>query len=281
MTPTSRITDAFARARDEQRATLVLYIMAGDPDLETTGALLTALSAMNVDVIELGLPFSDPVADGPVIQAAGQRALKNEITVSKILDFVGDMKNGISTPLVGMGYTNPIFTLGYEAFVRKAKDRGLDGIIVPDLPVEEGGELLHACRHCGLDWIQLVAPTTRPERVRFLAEQSMGFVYYVSRLGITGARSDVSQTLTAEVEQVRRASPLPVAVGFGLSTPQQAAAVSQCADGVVIGSAVVRIIAEAPDRGACVERVRAFVASIQSALRHPAQPTAQQAAGQG
>lgn len=262
----SKLTRAFRAARDRGRSALVVYIMAGDPDLETTGALVRALDQAGVDVVELGLPFSDPVADGPVIQLAGQRALRNDITVSKILDFVAGLRETVSMPLVAMGYTNPILALGYEAFAARAAAAGISGVIVPDMPPEEGQEFLAHCDAHGLDWVQLAAPTTQPERLTFLAETSRGFLYYVSRTGITGARQELSVTLAAELRAVRERCQLPVAVGFGISTPEQAAAVAQHADGVVVGSAVVRLIGESKDTATCVDRVRGFATAMLQAM---------------
>jgi len=241
----SRIADAFARARRERRAAFVPYLTAGDPDLETTAELVAALERAGADVVELGVPFSDPIADGPVNQAAAERALDAGTTLTGILAQVARLRARTPVPIVLFTYFNPVFRYGIERFAEHAADSGVDGVLVVDLPPEEArGEYLDTLRAQGLDAIFLLAPTSTRERVAAVAAVASGFVYYVSRTGVTGERGELPRELAREVKALRKRLKLPVAVGFGISTPEQAAAVARVADGVVVGSALVRLVAE-------------------------------------
>ena len=232
----SRVADAFERARAEGRTALVCYAMGGDGD---TAALLQAIDGAGADVIELGLPFSDPIADGPVVQAAATRAIAAKTTLRDLLARVSRLK--LRAPMVAMGYMNPIEAMGPRPFARALRDAGLSGAIVPDLPLEEAAPLREALDAEGLDLVPLVAPTTPRERAARIAQVARGFVYYVSVTGVTGARAALPEDLRSRVAELRSVSSLPVAVGFGISRPDQAAALKGIVDGVVVGSALVAL----------------------------------------
>jgi len=235
----TRLADAFARARSEGRPALVTYLMGGDTSLEATEALLVALDLSGADVIELGIPFSDPIADGPVLQAAATRALRAGATLPKLLELMTRLKGKLHTPVVAMGYLNPLLAMGLDVFAAAAADAGLSGAIVPDLPLEEAEPLRTALGAHGLDLIPLVAPTTGSERMKAIAASATGFVYYVSVTGVTGARAELPTDVAERIAELRKASSAPVAVGFGIARPEQAAALRGIADGVVVGSALV------------------------------------------
>lgn len=240
-----RIADRFAELKSRNHKALVVYLMGGDPNLEITAELIRYLEELGVDVVEIGVPFSDPLADGPVIQEAGQRALKT--TLRDLLEMVGNLRGEVNIPLLLMTYYNPIFRMGAKRFVETAQKAGLDGLIVPDLTPEEDEELFSLCVEHGIDPILLFAPTTSDKRMDLLAGSAHGFIYYVSRTGTTGAKNDLSADLEENLGRIHSRSSLPVAVGFGISTPDQAGQVGRFADGVIIGSAVVRRIAEGKD----------------------------------
>jgi tryptophan synthase alpha chain len=246
-----RISRAFAKASREGRAALVVFVEAGDPSLEVTERLLPALAAAGADVIELGVPFSDPIADGPVIQRASERALAGGTTLSSVLALVGRARAaGLDAPVVLFGYANPVLAMGEAAFAAKAAEAGVDGTLVTDLPPEEGASFAATLRAARLDPVFLLAPTSPPRRARVVRRLSRGFVYVVSRPGVTGVRSDVPEGLADLVARVRTGvGRLPVAVGFGISTPAQVAAVARLADGVVVGSAVVVAMEKAAAAG--------------------------------
>jgi tryptophan synthase alpha chain len=269
---TTRIGKAFARAAKENRAALVVFVEAGDPDLATTARLLPALAEAGADVIELGIPFSDPIADGPVIQRATERSLASGTTLPAALDLLARLRgDGLSAAVVLFGYVNPILAMGEEAFTRKAKSSGADGVLLTDLPFEEAKDFGNRLRKAGLDLVSLVAPTSPDERLRKAAALSRGFLYLVSRTGVTGARAALSEELPEFVARVRsQASRLPLAVGFGISSPSQAAAVARLADGVVVGSAVVSSMEDAVREGrdpvaAAAGRVRSLAAAMRRA----------------
>lgn len=242
----SRIAARFrALARRREKA-LVLYMTAGDPALDKNFRLLPALEKEGVDVVELGVPFSDPLADGPVIQASSQRALKKGMTLPRILAGVRQARKTCGIPIVLMGYYNPIFRYGDARFIRDAVSAGVDGVIVPDLPVEEAGEFLKLCRRAGLDLIQMVAPTSTDERKRRIAGVSRGFLYYVSLTGVTGARRALPPELIGDLRRLKKSTKTPVCVGFGISEPAQARALAAAADGVIIGSSFVRFLSANP-----------------------------------
>lgn len=257
----SAITRRIIQRREEGRAALIPYITAGYPDRATTPALLDALVEAGADVVELGIPFSDPLADGPTIQRSSFQALEGGMTVAGVLDLVRDFRLRHETPLVLFSYLNPILHYGTERFARDARDSGAQGVLVTDLPAGADPELEDAIRSTGLDLIRLLAPTTAAGRVRDVARGGGGFLYYISRTGVTGARQSLRDELAREVEAIRGAVTLPVAVGFGISTPEQAAAVAAVADGVVVGSAVIQAL----DEGG-VEGVRRFMAGLRTGM---------------
>jgi tryptophan synthase alpha chain len=217
-------------------------------------------------VIEIGVPFSDPMAEGPTIQRASERALASGTSLRRVLGLVARLRPRLETPLVLMGYANNLFSMGEEAFAKAAAEVGVDGVITLDLPPEEGESYFTALRDAGVDPILLAAPTTRPDRMRMLAERTRGFLYFVSLTGVTGARDALSETLEQEVRAIRKASDVPVCVGFGVSTPEQAQRIARFADGVVVGSAVVDRIERAPSADAAVDAVARFVAELKGAL---------------
>jgi len=241
----SAIAAAFARARAEKRAAFVPYLTAGDPHLDVTAALVVALARAGADVVELGVPFSDPIADGPVNQAAASRALAAGTTLEQILATVARLRAATRVPLVLFTYFNPVHAYGLKRFAEHAAASGVDGVLCVDLPPEEAkGEYLDALARFGLDPVFLLAPTSTRERVKAVARAGRGFVYYVSRTGVTGERAELPRGLEREVADLRHRLKLPVAVGFGISTPEQVAAVAKVADGVVVGSALVRLVAD-------------------------------------
>ncbi|HZW90544.1 MAG TPA: tryptophan synthase subunit alpha, partial [Myxococcaceae bacterium] len=240
----NRLDRHFQQARAAKRRSLIVYLCAGDPDLAATERLVPALAEAGADVIELGVPFSDPLADGPTIQAAADRALRSGTTLPGILDLVGRLRgHGCDVPLVLMGYMNPIVRMGVETFVARSAAVGADGFIVPDLPLEEADPLADSAAAKGLSLVLLAAPTTPPDRLRRIGERTRGFLYFVSVTGVTGARAALPADLPARLDAVRAASRAPVAVGFGVSAPEQAAALAEHADAVVVGSALVAEIA--------------------------------------
>lgn len=257
----SRLADVFARERARGSRALVCYLVAGDPDLESSRRLAERVIKGGADVVELGLPFSDPIADGPVLQAAAMRALGGGMTISRALEFAASL-SPLGAPLVGMGYYNPLLAFGLDRFAERAAAAGLAGVIVPDLPHEEARPLHDALAAHGLDLVPLVAPTTSPDRMRAVAEAARGFVYYVSVAGVTGARAGLPTDLAARLADLRSAAKVPVAVGFGVSTPEHARAIARLADGVVVGSALVKLWHETGS----LDAVEAFVRGLKLAL---------------
>jgi tryptophan synthase alpha chain len=255
----TRIDDTFAALRAQGKKAFVAYIMAGDPDVDTSLAVMRGLPAAGVDVIELGLPFTDPMADGPTIQLAGQRALDGGMTVDRTLDMVRAFRSGdTTTPVVLMGYYNPIYARGVARFLREATEAGIDGLIVVDLPPEEDAELCIPAQAAGLNFIRLATPTTDDRRLPAVLRNTSGFVYYVSITGITGAGAAVADEVGPEVARIKRQTGLPLVVGFGISTPATARDIAAVADGCVVGSAIVRRIGN----GETPAQVLAFVASL-------------------
>ncbi|HLL77149.1 MAG TPA: tryptophan synthase subunit alpha [Pyrinomonadaceae bacterium] len=246
----SRIAESFARLRAEGRRALIPFVMAGDPDINATRDLLVELSRSGADLIEVGVPFSDPVADGPVIQSAGARALRNGVTVSQVLRVVGEAREAAGAAVVLFSYFNPLLRFGVERLAAEARAAGVDGVLVTDLPPEGAADFESAMRRGGLDSIYLAAPTSTDERLGLIARRATGFIYAVSRAGVTGARNEVSAEAEALVARLRRFTDLPVAVGFGISDARQVAEVWRYADAAVVGSAIVAEIerhAGAPD----------------------------------
>ena len=255
----TRIADTFARLRAQNKKAFVAYIMAGDPDVDRSLAVMTGLPAAGVDIIELGMPFTDPMADGPTIQLAGQRALEAGMTLQKTLDMVTDFrKSDRTTPIVMMGYYNPIYSRGVERFLADAKAAGIDGLIVVDLPPEEDSELCLPAQAAGLNFIRLATPTTDAKRLPKVLQNTSGFVYYVSITGITGAAAARPEDVAPEVARIKAATDLPVIVGFGITTPEAAQAIAAIADGCVVGSAIIKDIGS----GMAVADVLARVAAL-------------------
>lgn len=263
----SRISEAFHAASRENRGALVVYITAGDPNLNVTGELVRAIAHAGADIIELGMPYSDPIADGPTIQAAGQRALQAGTTVEGVLETVRAVRARCQVPLVLMTCYNPIVQYGLEGFACAAAEAGLDGVLVSDLPPEEADGWVQAAWSVGLDTVFLVAPTTPPERAALISRLTRGFLYVISRPGVTGARDRLPDDLTELIRRLRPATELPLAVGFGISTPDQVAAVCQVADGAVVGSAVVDLIARLGGAEDLFYSVETFVGELARATR--------------
>ena len=263
----SRLADRFAALRARGEKALIPFVTAGDPDLATTEALVPALALAGADAIELGIPFSDPMAEGPTIQRSSERALRAGASLRKVLQLVGRLRPRVDVPIVLMGYANNLLAMGEEEFAAAAAEVGVDGLIAVDLPPEEGEGLHTALRARGVDPILLAAPTTRPERLEMLAKRTAGFLYFVSLTGTTGAREEISQTIEKEVRAVRAVSNVPVCVGFGVSTPEHAARIAAFADGVVVGSAIVDRIERAGSRDAAVEAAASFVEELKRPLR--------------
>lgn len=266
----SRISEAFQSGK-----TFIPFITCGDPDLETTKKLVEEMVAAGADIIELGIPFSDPTAEGPVIQEANLRALSGGVTTDRIFDMVKEIRKSVTIPLVFMTYANVVFSYGNsvfsngnalggtEAFLAKAAEAGIDGLILPDVPFEEKEDFAPACKKYGIDLISMIAPTSH-ERVAMVSKEAEGFLYCVSSLGVTGVRSEITTDIGAMVALVRQASNVPAAIGFGISTPEQAKEMAQKADGVIVGSAIVKLIAAYGKE--CVPHVAAYVKSMKDAI---------------
>lgn len=254
----TKISDAFKNGK-----AFIGFITGGDPDIETTEKLLYTMSESGADIIEIGIPFSDPIAEGPVIQEASERALAAGCTTDKLFDLVAKVSPNLDTPIVFMTYINPIYTYGKEKFMSKCKECGIQGIIVPDLPYEEKDELTPECDKYGIDLISLIAPTSH-ERITMIAKEAKGFVYCVSSLGVTGVRSEITTDISAMTDLVRKATDIPCAIGFGISTPEQAKKMSADADGVIVGSAIVKIVAQYGKDSA--EHVAEYVRSMKEAI---------------
>ncbi len=264
----SRIKNTFNRLRKKGEKALIPYIMAGDPDLATTKDIILAMEKAGCDVIELGAPFSDPLADGPVIQKAAIRSLKNHTSVSDVLGLVSDVRKQSKIPLILMTYYNLIFKYGEERFVNDAGATGLDGIILPDLPPEEAGTLIPAAKKAGLDTIFLLAPTSTDDRIKLVAKMSQGFIYYVSLTGVTGAALGLQDTQIKEaIARIKAVTDKSVAVGFGISTPDQAAQVASWgADGVIVGSALVRVMEQNIGTSDLVKKTSEFAKSLKQGV---------------
>ena len=234
----SNIAKAFANGK-----AFIPFVTCGDPDLETTGKVVRAMAEAGADLIELGIPFSDPTAEGPVIQSANVRALSAGATTDKIFDLVRDLRKDVTVPMVFMTYANVVFSYGSEKFISTCADIGIDGLILPDVPYEEKEEFDPLCKQYGLDLISLVAPTSEA-RIARVASEASGFVYVVSSLGVTGVRSEITTDIGSMVNLIRANTKLPCAVGFGISTPEQAANMAALSDGAIVGSAIVKLIAQ-------------------------------------
>lgn len=259
-----RLSETFDRLRAAGRVALIPYLTIGYPSVAATLDLVPALVEAGADLFELGVPFSDPLADGATIQHATHHALQQGVTVDTCLETVRALRQrGVEVPLLLMGYYNPVLQRGLDTFCRAAAEAGADGLIIPDLPPEEADGLLVACRTHGLDLIFLLAPTSTAERIRLVAERASGFIYLVSLAGVTGARDQLPPELEAFVARVRQATDLPLAVGFGIGSAAQAARVAAVADGVIVGSAIVKLAGEASDR---IQEVAGFVRELRAGI---------------
>lgn len=254
----NRISQAF----DHGKA-FIAFVTGGDPDLETTEKLIISMEEAGADLVEIGVPFSDPIAEGPVIQAANERALKAGCTTDALFEMVGRVRNKVKVPLVFLTYINPIYTYGKERFLKRCNECGIDGIIVPDLPYEEREELLSDCNTYDVDLISLIAPTSK-ERITMIAKEAKGFIYCVSSLGVTGVRADIKTDLAAMIKSVKSVSSSPCAIGFGVSTIEQAEEMASISDGVIVGSAIVSLV-EKYGRDS-VEPVKVYVSDMKSAI---------------
>ena len=232
----SNVKRAFARGK-----AFIPFVTCGDPDLETTAALARAMAEAGADLIELGIPFSDPTAEGPVIQEANLRALSGGVTTDKIFGLIRDLRRDVSVPMVFMTYANVVFSYGTERFISTCAEAGMDGLILPDVPFEEKQEFAPVCKQHGLDLVSLVAPTSA-DRIAAISRDADGFIYVVSSLGVTGVRSEIKTDISSLVKVVRENSAVPCAVGFGISTPEQAAGMAAVSDGVIVGSAIIRLV---------------------------------------
>ena len=262
-----RIQKTFAALKQRGEAALIPFITAGDPDLATTLEIMRALEEGGADAIELGIPFSDPSADGPTIQRSSERALKNTISLRAIFRLVREFRRNSELPVILFGYYNPFFRFGLDKFATQAALAGADGVLCVDLPPEESGELKNCTDRCDLDVIFLLSPTSGADRRRLVARQGRGFVYYVSVTGVTGARQSFDGDLRRQVAQVSKTTSLPVGVGFGISTPKQAAWIAEFADAAVVGSALVQRIEQGKSKSAKVRQAREFVAQLRRAMK--------------
>ena len=264
----TRIEKTFATLRSRGEAALVTYVMAGDPDLATSARVALACVEGGADLVELGFPFSDPVADGPTLQRASERALASGTTLSGVLELAGQLRSQTDVPIVLMGYLNPVLAMGEARFFDRCAAVGVDAVILPDLPPEEADTLRRIAAARGVGMVFLLAPTSDEARVKVAASAATGFLYYVSVTGVTGARAELPADVGVKLAQVRAASSVPVVVGFGVSSPAQAKALAAHADGVVVGSAITSRVVEGGTPDEIAARVRAFVASLKSPLRN-------------
>lgn len=255
----SKIKNAFKNGK-----AFIAFITCGDPDLDTTERLVREMVANGADLIELGIPFSDPTAEGPVIQSANIRALSGGVTADKVFDMVKRLRKDIQTPMVFMTYANVVFSYGTQRFIKTAAEIGMDGLILPDVPFEEKQEFAPVCHEYGIDFISLIAPTSL-DRISMIAKEAEGFVYCVSSLGVTGVRNQITTDISAMIQSVRKANPdIPCAVGFGISTPERAREMAGYADGVIVGSAIVKIIGQYA--GDAVDHVAQYVKSMKDGM---------------
>ena len=262
-----RIERKFEDLRSKNEKALIVYLTAGDPSLDATRTLALALGEAGVDILEIGVPFSDPTADGPVIQAASQRALKTGTTLAGVLRMVADIRRISQIPIVLFGYFNPVFAYGVEKFAASASEAGVDGVLVVDLPPEEAQELRVHTDAAGLDFISLVAPTTGHDRLKTILSSATGFLYYISITGVTGTAAPKIGDIAREVGKIRKLTKMPIAVGFGIANAAQAKEIAAVADGIVIGSAVVKLIDENRKSGDLLKIVSDYVKAIKAVLR--------------
>jgi tryptophan synthase alpha chain len=255
----SKIEHVFKELKKVNKNALIPYVMAGDPSLGATGKIVLALENAGADIVELGVPFSDPLADGPTIQQAAQRSLQSGTTLRKVLALVRDIRKDSEIPIILMTYYNPVFKFGIEPFIKSAVNAGVDGVIIPDLIPDEAGDFIIPARKHGLDTIFLLAPTSTPDRIKKVINSSTGFIYYVSITGITGSKLTVAKDMKMTLKSVQNKTSKPIAVGFGISNPGEASAVAKLADGVIVGSAIVKLIAQGKSISTFVKNLRKAV----------------------
>jgi len=262
----SRISQTFERLRSERKKALIPFITAGDPDLHTTEKLILILEKSGADLIELGVPFSDPMADGPTIQMASERSLANRTNLKMIFELVKKVRTKTTIPIILMGYYNPFFIYGLRRLAHNAKGAGVDGILTVDLPPEEADEMKAQTDRAGLDLIFLLAPTTDDARINLIVKNATGFIYYVSLTGVTGVRSRLDKEIREQVKKIKENTNLPIGVGFGISNPIHAKIVAKWADAVVVGSAIIKIIENSKDKKQILQKVGQFVSSLKRAM---------------
>jgi tryptophan synthase alpha chain len=265
----SRLGRTFGALRAEHGRALIPYFTAGDPSLADTRHLCLEAARRGADIIEIGVPFSDPLADGPIIQRAARRALATGVSLPRVLELIRDLRTEVAIPLVALTYYNPVLAFGVKAFARSAADAGLDGVIVADLPPEEAEPLAGETEAAGIDLVHLVAPTSTPARMRLIARRSRGFLYVVALTGVTGVRETLATELVTQLRALRLVTTRPICVGFGISTPDHVGAVAPYADGVIVGSAVVRLVEQHAGTPDLIARVGAFVDAMKAPLRPP------------
>jgi tryptophan synthase alpha chain len=261
-----RIERVFNELKAKGRKALITYITAGDPNLSVSREIIRQLIESGADMLELGVPFSDPTADGPVIQAASQRALQTGINLSDILELAKEIREFSQIPLIIFSYYNPLFVVGAKEITQRAKEAGVDGLLVVDLPYEEADELKKYTDHADLDLIFLLAPTSNDERIKMICQKARGFLYYISMTGVTGSNLSYGQYIEEDIQRIKKYTDLPIAVGFGISTPDQAQAMGKCAEGVVVGSAIVRLIEENRDSPQLLKKIGEFIAQLRRVL---------------
>lgn len=261
-----RIGDKFKSLRAKNEKALIVYLTAGDPSMEATKRLILGMEDAGVDILEIGVPFSDPTADGPVIQAASQRSLKAGTTLKGVLELVANIRRTSQIPIVLFGYFNPIFAYGVEKFARTASEAGVDAVLVVDLPPEEAGELRVYSDDAGLDFISLIAPTSGQDRMKTILKTATGFLYYISITGVTGTAAPKIEDIAREVGKIRKLTQMPIAVGFGISNAKQAQEIGTVADGIVIGSAVIKLIDENRNNSELISIVSDYTREIKEAL---------------
>lgn len=261
-----RIGESFARLKKEKRKALVIFITAGDPDIETTVKLVKAASAAGADIVELGVPFSDPLADGPVIQESFHRAIRGGTNVNRVIEAVAKIRKDCQVPIVFMLASTLVINHGVGRFMKDCARAGVDGLIIPDAPVDEAGEFVPSAKSAGLDTILLAAPTSTGARLKKIAAMSAGFVYYISVTGVTGKKKATAEDVSSGVRKIKRLTSLPVLAGFGVTEPAQAREVSRHADGVIIGSQAIRIINSSKSKSKAVENLSEFVFSVREAM---------------
>lgn len=265
----TRITTCFEKLKAKKRKALVVFITAGDPDLEQTKSIIDVIDDSGADIIELGVPFSDPLADGPIIQAASLRSLKSGTTLKKIISLVKEIRRTRNLPIILMTSFNPVFVYGEQQFIKDAVSVGVDGVIIPDLPPEEADKFSVCAEESGLDLIHLLAPTSPNERIQMVAKKGRGFIYYISLTGTTGVRSKLADDLGDKVASIKHISDIPVLIGFGISSPDLAREATKFCDGVIVGSAVVKLIESNSEPIERNKKLAEFITSIKQAISDP------------